>query len=545
MGKRNSLLDLPDDVLANVLQRCPPGSIAGFPLPLALAQVRVTGSVDPHWLRPLLHLACKCPVVLDRLTPHLRSINTLCRCCCIKDLASITARLTRLYEVVVSCKVPVSLLVSLPTSLTKLSLRTLEDGSPEALSASLLRLTALEDLDLGHLPWEDPWIVGGTLPRLERLMVLGRLPEDLEQMAPKLEALNAWVNPEDLARLPGTLTELRFLQCPFFRSSLLPLTRLRGLRDLGTPRGLDFADLAELLPTLPALSKLELRVDVTDGNLPQLVEAVDRGPEGLGLRLARIIVGSGPARWERLFRHLLGAKILCLIDPDLLPWAALNRLARLELWAKGRRDASWVQPLSQLPSLRDLDVRLIGQVPAGFGALTQCTRLRLDGHEGDQLSGLRRLTRLRDCCIQLPRIDCVPALPHGLTKLRLSGSPPASPDLSLGQALQHLTNLMHLSIDWPTGEAGVCDLAPLHQLERLELKDAPCALVRLSGLPCLKVVHLWKCWDVDDNLLHQLRGLPSLTEVRLDSDTGPQEPPRSYIRAQSKQGDLSSCRVLR
>ena len=59
-GYRFPLLELPDDVLANVLQRCPPGSIAGFPLPLALAQVRVTGSVDPNWVRPLLRVAAKC-----------------------------------------------------------------------------------------------------------------------------------------------------------------------------------------------------------------------------------------------------------------------------------------------------------------------------------------------------------------------------------------------------------------------------------------------------------------------------------------------------
>ena len=509
------LLELPDDVLANLLQRCPPGSIAGFPLPLALARVRVTGSVDPYWLRPLLHLASKCPAVLDRLTPHLKSIELL-ETQSTSSLIDIAAFLTRLERLSIDQKVSTVMVAALPTSLTKLSVwgidLEVEVGSLEDLCASLLRLAALEDLDLGIFSGVDRWDVGGSLPRLRRLeFSCGMLPSDLGTFAPNLEALEAGSNPQELDGLPLSLTKLRFLDYWDPEDSLLPLTRLTGLKDLGFSDDTGIPEeLPELLGALTALTQL-VGSQVTNDNLHVLVEALERGPGDLVLCLSGIYLHASAV--ERLSRHLVEVESLTTDNPASLPWASLTRLTRLGLEVDGRKDASWIEPLSELPSLTDLEVRLNNQVPAGFGALTQCTKLLLwNIRSTANLCCLQRLTRLRECQLLDSSVECIAALPDSLSNL-CTRDMVKSPDLPLGAALQHLTALEDLHIKWPEGEDRVCDLSPLEQLTRLELQSVPMPLVRLGVLPCLREVWLRDPKAMDGGMTEQLGRLPSLRRL--------------------------------
>ena len=509
------LLELPDDVLANVLQRCPPGSIAGFPLPLALAQVRVTGSVDNNWLRPLLHLAAKCPAVLNRLTPHLRSIELL-ESQSTSPLIPIVPFLTRLERLSIDQKVSTVTLNALPCSLTKLSVRgvDLKGGSLEDASASLLRLTALEELKLGEFPNEARRAVIGSLPRLRRLgYSLGPLT-DLGTFAPNLEALEGTLMAVDFGQLPSTLTELRFVERP--TGSLLPLTRLTGLKDLSFTCFMNIAsELPELLRALVALTHLEVRDHDTNNRLTELVEALEKGPESPGLCLDDVKLDAEPPALERLFRHLVGVSIRTG-NASSPPWAALTRVTRLRLDVDGRKDASWILPLSRLPSLRDLQVMLRAEVPAGLGALTQCTRLDLrDIQSTTQLSCLRHLTRLQECHFdaRLP-VECLEALPDSLTKLHVSRIR-KSPDLPLGAALQHLTALEDLGIcffsdDW------VSDLSPFTRLTSLCITNVRDPVIRLGPLPCLRSLRLGDYVGINAAFLRQLgQKAPSLRKLTL------------------------------
>ena len=532
---RFPLLELPDVVLANVLQRCPPGSIAGFPLPLALAQVRVTGSVDPHWVRPLLHLAAKCPAVLDRVSMHLKSI-ALVETQSTNPLIPIAPFLTKLERLSIvprssTNRLSTFQMSALPTCLTKLSVKgvDLKVSSLEDLSASLLRLTALEDLDLGIFSRVDRWAVGGSLPRLRRLEYNWEmLPRDLGTFAPNLEALEAKLGPKDLEQLPITLTELRFAGGWSSKVSLLPLTRLTGLKDLCLWYNERIPEeLPELIEALTALTQLEVLSHVAEGDLPRLVKALERGPKGLGLCLSQLCLDVSSLaverlfqQLERLFRQLVHAKIdmRCTYLPS-LPWAALTRLNRLGLEVDGRKDASWIQPLSQLPSLRELEVKLSGKVPEGFGALAQCTRLELRNIRSTaNLFCLQHLTRLQECELADSPVECLAALPDCLTSLHLWGMKQSS-DLPLGDALHRLTALEDLHIYWPAGEDRVCDLSPLKRLTNLALIGVPCPLIHLGALPCLRSFHRFTCPGIDTAFLRQLgEKAPSLRELSVPGE---------------------------
>lgn len=69
------LLRLPDVVLADILRRCPAGSIAGFHLPLALEQVRLLGTIDPHWLNQLLRACEKFPKLWEHIGRYFVEMN--------------------------------------------------------------------------------------------------------------------------------------------------------------------------------------------------------------------------------------------------------------------------------------------------------------------------------------------------------------------------------------------------------------------------------------------------------------------------------------
>ena len=335
------LLELPDGVLANVLHRCPPGSIAGFPLPLVLAQVRVTGSVDPHWLRPLLHLASKWPAVLDRLTPHLRSIELL-EDQSTKELEVMAPKMTCLESLTAQSRIPLSLFPALPISLTELRAPLFTNtssssrvGPSEVLYPSLLRLTALEELEISGLSGACP--LDASLPRLRRIRCRGRPPRGLAAFAPNLEVLETELVSEDLELLPSGLTELRIVENNSSRSRLriapsqFPCTRLRSL---GLPRSIDLTELPRLVAALSGLTRLELDdyIMINTG-LPQLLEALNNGREDLVLCLNGLGLHYSSPLVKRLFRHpVVEINGLETRMPSSVPWAALTRLTRLNYY---------------------------------------------------------------------------------------------------------------------------------------------------------------------------------------------------------------------
>ena len=471
--------------------------------------------MDPHWVRPLLHLASKCPAVLDRVSRHLRSIEF--RDWYTEAFPVILPQLSRLESLEYSGTISPSQLSTLPTGLTELHVWVgLKGASFEDFSASLLRLTALEELDLG-LKFDVDRTVGGSLPRLRRLECRGRPPRDLGTFAPNLEALEAELESEDLEQLPITLTKLRFGGSRDLEASVLPLARLTGLKDLGLPSCFEFSHLFELFGSLKALSRLTMEEGSTE-DLTELVEALRSSPEGMGLCLPAAQfewIESDSSDVEYVFRRLLEMDQYQAMY-EYRPWAALTRLTWLELAVNcGWNDAYWIQPLSQLPSLRDLEIQLRQRVPAGFDALTQCTGLKLEEIESAaNLSCLQHLTRLRECKLENSSVKCLAALPDCLTNLDFWYIR-KSPHLPLGAALRHLTALEDLRLHWPEGEDRVCDLSPLRRLTSLQLDSVPCRLIRLGPLPCLRSLSMSDCEGMDDSFLQQVGGLLGLKDLWL------------------------------
>ena len=208
--------------------------------------------------------------------------------------------------------------------------------------------------------------------------------------------------------------------------------------------------------------------------------------------------------------------------PDALLLTSMTRLTWMELRVDGRKDTSWIEPLSQLPSLTDLEVTLWGPVPAGFGALTQCTRLELHEIDStDNLSCLQHLTCLEECRLSISSAECLLALPDCLAKLTMNVHPKLL-DQSFGRALEPLTALEDLailpgcdpwavdgnSIDW------VCSLPALPNLKALDLVLACGRMLQLGPLPCLRSLKLENCrWLEETHALRQLGALPSLRSL--------------------------------
>ena len=519
---RFPLLELPDDVLANIFQRCPPGSIAGFPLQLALVQVRLTGSVDPNWAWALTRLAARSPAVRQRLSRHLRSVGPSQT----HDLEVVAPHLTALEELDVGANIPLSLLAELPTSLTKLCGVNLEGGTHEALCLSLLRLTALEELKLRFICRDDDWDVGGTLPRLRRLALSVSVPNDLALFAPNLEALNARLLPEDLPRLPVGLTSLEVFH--ELEMSLMPLTRLSGLRKLSVSSDFADAELEDLFAVLTTLTSLKLQWDFDDDELlseirlEALSEALATLPERLDISIwpnPVIEVNDGFASLQRLSRNLVSIEGFSIHDFESFPSAHLTRLTKLDVGVENAIDPDWVQALSRLPRIVDLDITVEdGQLPAGLQALTQVTRLSLSRIKGTaNLSSLKHLTRLqRFSCRESP-VQCLAALPDCLTSLKVQSCPGTH---EINRALERLTALEKLEIGWLKGNSRAMKLPLLPRLTALELRKVPCSLINLGALKqlhCLRKLSLLECKGLDMRFLRQLGGLASLRQLDLST----------------------------
>ena len=574
--------------------------MAGFPLPLVLAQVRLTGSVDPNWLGPLLHVATRCPTVLGRLARDLREIQEIpipstpwvCTCAvaavgvtrtvasgarrptgiplcltglhwanhacthgeltstaanevffdkpiqsttevpCIKKLRGVAGQLTRLEALRVD-HFNAALLMELPTGLTRLSFGHVIGRRPvDWLSSPLQRLTKLEELELdfslfseGGAYYKSDWSLGACCPRLRRLRC-GQPPLDAEEALPNLQDLEAHLESKDLRRLRlhKSLTRLFCCESSSALSSLSSLSGLVNLRDLGFHCKINKAELPDLLGALTGLTRLELGSSLNADHLHYIVEALQRGPKDLGLWLSGVGLYRSPPTLQRLFRHLVEAEMW--LSSVQVPWAALTRLTRLNLKMDGKQNPSWIQALSQLPSLVDLRLTLTGQIPAGLKLLTQCTRLELEkARSTANLSELGGLTRLREFYTRDSRLDCVAWLPDCLTLLDSSASDTFKYSYgwwgtSTDRAIQRLTALERLSLSWPEYVDEVVDLSPLKRLTYLWIRDIPCFMARLGPLPCLQYLNFNDCDERTvsgsaDGLLRQIEDLTSLRDLTL------------------------------
>ena len=506
---RFPLLELPDGVLANVLQRCPLGSIAGFPLPLAMAQVRVTGSVDPNWLRPLVHLASKCPAVLDRLTSHLRSIELWHEGT--RNLEKLMPQMPRLESLAIRGRIYDPLLPSLPTSLTKLSV---QRDFPGRFFDALPRLTRLEELELGLWRADANWTSGVSLPWLRRFECAGKVPGDLGLFAPNLESLSGAFGPDALDHLPRTLTQLRF---PFdlrFDGRLLPLSRLQALKVLALPSKAAFTDIPELLAALTALTWLEaIQPSV------ELLDALPSALAGIGRRLDLCVhmddmMELSLTALQALSPYLAEVTNLRLDDPSSFFWASLTRLTRLGLGIYRPMGGRWIRSLSKLSSLRDLDLELEGRIPAGLDKLTQCSSLSLvDIEKSTNVSCLQGLTRLRHCKCDLVRTKCLANLPDTVVTLDALVYHPSS-QYPVSRFLKHLTRLESLVLR----EADqVGNLSSLRRLTALVLMQSETQGVRLGPGPCLREITVAEPGSQRASFVRRLGDLPSLRLLELHS----------------------------
>lgn len=511
--ERFPLLELPDNVLANVLQRCPPGSIGGFPLPLALTHLRLTGSLDPYWLRPLVDLASRCPPILERLSRELRSATLLPGET--RALEAIVSQLTRLEGLTILASTPLTILANAPTRLTEITIRDMDISSKTRASIIplLTRQPSLRDLELGYDDLEREAVL---LPLVRRLTWLGEVPEDVADHVPCVESLAVRFRDKKLARLPRALTQLRALNRTFFDGSLLPLSRLTGLQDLTMPKGVKFAELPEVIGALSRLTRLEIVDLIGERHLAHLAEALRKGNDDLGLHLHWARLDQDSPDLRLLFSRLFALEHFGAQDPSLLPWDAMTRLTRFELFLSDSEDAKWTRAISRLPALAELSLRIEGQIPEEVCMLTKCTGLSIrDSGSTDNLTCIQRLRRLGDCEAAIVPVVFLSALPTSVTSLQAL-SAIESPTLRLDQAIQHLTALESLVLKRKVEEEGVCDLSPLRRLTSLQLRTVDPRLVHLGQMPCLRILHLSGSRGLDAGYLQMLAGLCSLATLRLD-----------------------------
>lgn len=503
--------------------------MGGFLLPLALAQVRLRGLVDSRWCRHLLQLASRSPAVLQRLSPNLRSIDltpgdTVA-------LEAVTPYLARLQSLSVMDKIPHELMSVLPTGLTRLSVDyvDLTGTSPWAFAESLLRLTALEELEMrsSALTSAD---MSSRLPRLRRIACTGVDTADgLCALAPCLESLELSDQAEDLTLvLPEALTALKLRTAYFKLSPLRSFGSLTGLRDLDlTAVELDMSELPALLATLTALTRLGINdeeVPITAAKVPILVDALEAAPEGMGLQLSWLETEGGLPALESLFRRMIQFEFIITSDPDAIPWAALSRLTRLvlDVGDSGIVSTSWAKALSQLPSLVDLELGLRGGVPPEIDRVAPfCTKLCVGGIPATaNVEGLGMLTRLEVCLCSDVSVQLLANLP--VTLRRLNCRPIACPTLPLRRALERLSGLTDLRISLVDCTAEPLDLTLLRQLAILELYGGHCPQIQLGPLPCIECLRLDLCTGLDNGFLRQLGGLSRLQRLYLGCSTGPE-----------------------
>lgn len=257
---RFPLTDLPDTVLLDILRRCPPGSISGFDLPLALAQVRLLGTLDPHWAAPLLRLATSHAFVRDRLAAWLASLN-LTWPWSEPLLSRALESLPRLRSLqagssfATDARLTHASLSLLPSTLTRLALDTVPLAASRVLSFVSTRLAALQSLSLMAVDAQDFHLRGQWDAPLAELRYLGclRAPDRslpglsaLVEVAPRLEALKL-------------VLEHRLMQGI---QALAPLgTTLTGLTLAAVSIRDPPLELGVLAETLPLLERLAISAD--------------------------------------------------------------------------------------------------------------------------------------------------------------------------------------------------------------------------------------------------------------------------------------------
>lgn len=528
----DSLLSrLPDDLLLEILVRT--GPVDTFPL--ALAKVRLTGSVDPLWARPLLHLASRCPALCQRVIRHVRSLRIPLEPS--MDMLSILPLLSRL-EQLDSRNIRFPDVDFEAAGLTSLSL-CVDNKQP---IVWLPRLTALEELDLYVSPPKPLELPGASdqtafqicmpsidceLPRLRWLSVHGARVDSLDLLAPSLKSLDAALERGHLSSLPTSLTELR-LQDPGFMlhghdEDLASLTRLAELRALSLPRsGYAYYTLQNVFSVLQRLTWLRI-ADIRA--VPQeVIATLDRARPDLAVSIGRIeYAGSPQTNLGLLLRHVVEVDSIHPMFSSHVAWHELTRLTRVGLIEHanglGRR---WFQALRHLTALESVGLKVNKDVSPRVAAMTQCTGLTLLGDRRGKFStpDLGHFTQLRELCTSGQGLssDALAALPSSLTLLRTvhksQGTGPVPP---LAQAIQHLTALEDLDLqldllaDW--------DLSPLQRLTALglSLPRSSGRALRMGPMTRLQSLTLHNC-ALDDALLELAAGFAGLRALRLTDD---------------------------
>ena len=533
------LLSLPDEVVIDILDRCPQGSIC-FSLPLALAQVRLTGTVDPTWLRPLLRASARSPSVRQKLVQHLRTVRALPDA--EKELDALLPLLggLRSFEAP-DWEIPGEVLHRLPLTLTRLVFNDIRYSRKTSNSLlSTQRILALEELEP---PTGITCVESGIsrrdfqLFRLRRAICSGDKTLELISLAPRLEALKVSEFDAEhavlLAPLAGTLTSLSLsCECATDVIDITPvLDQLTGLEHLrlssedGSLVHLDNFGNA-LSQGLAQLSRLEISGPIAPrSDLVDLARAFKKGmserQRDLDLCISGIEMITTPDDNSNfLLEHLVDLGLYFRFSLADNSWRSLTRLTRLDttdffdvsmpgsdklplLTALQELNLSDPCPLDKIQGLTDLTSLRVPAFSRGPGGRATCRPLR----------------KLKTLVCQGPLdAEVLSSLPVGVTKLDMGTI--CSTDSVSTRCIQHLTALQDLRMRSANGDQRATDLSAFRLLTHLFLTGAWCPQIRLGSLPCLREMTLSNAYQLSDTLLSQLGGLGSLTSLMITSCTG-------------------------
>lgn len=390
------LQKLSEGPLANVLRCLEPGSIGGFHLPLALLQVRILGTLDPHWTTPMLAVASRSRAILDHLSSGLVAL-TLSQPGLQQHLAvDLLPHLTRLERLEASepafgvvrdegC-LDGELLLSLPPSITCIYLDSCYSASAPGFWSGFEHLSSLEELTdgLGPPGPEDGPFMLASLRHLSIPLLLPGLPG----IAPGLRSLciGLWTDRDigDLAPLGGTLTALTLLvpdpSSVSGSNASVPTKVLKAVTEaapilcrlsLAMPawqQDAAFSSMSSmavrgLLSGLTALTRLEIQLPLNTESAIHALQAVARlRDRPLDLCLGK--VQGAPRLMSMLPASALHLRAIGVHVPPAVvhmgTLGALTRLTRLELHCP---EPLAISPAALPPSLEEL--WLTGKRPAG------------------------------------------------------------------------------------------------------------------------------------------------------------------------------------
>ena len=535
------------------MKDCPPGSIPGFDLPLALTQAAASGRVDAHWAKPMLVAAARSPAVLQRLSDSLVSLDLAG--VILPEADRVLPRLTRLTSL--TYREPGDLdgrlldaesnridLGRLPVSLARLDI---EQSVLHWDAPGLARLTALTEFRCSNI-LVSQLPAGCTLPALRAVQgIYGNELGALRAIAPNLADL--WVSGlgaahlGDLASLGRSLTSLRLTRQHMWDKSAMDSAdglagtiagSLGGLRRLVIDPQLVSPSLGRMLAALPQLTWLE----VADGQLDRSqLELLASALEGAPCRPDVSLRAAAPAALaSRLSDWVVDLDLdLAEDQAELEPLGRLTRLTRLSLGgANSVAEAAAVS--GPLAGLEHLELRRCGDGDGALdalGSLSSLTRLELNDVNLDRLSGdgLRALSGLHHLSAFVWGIgtrgqpEHLLSLPTTLTLLHVNGDLEAwmgpgrtqGPPLSATDAIRHLGGLRDLRLACTTTRLPAATIDSHPQLTSLVIANAEAP--RLANLPVLRTLQMRNCRGLgSEGIWADIGGLSSLRSLRVLAD---------------------------